>query len=433
VTLPQFPKLLNQVLLVITISLSLLSCGSLNSNIQTTDFELPALVETVFQVLVPEESQNAGSIYLTVLDPLTGDLINPQHNLMEQDGDRSYRVTVNAPVGSMLQYRYTLGIEHISERGLVSSNFTYRSFYIDGPSHVVTDVIAGWNGSTVEFEPGAISGQIVSETDQTPLENIRVIVSGLETRSDPLGHFTISGLEQGLHNIIALSPSGAYLPFQQGALIASNSDTPALIELIKNQKITVNFSVTLPEDHVPGVPLFLLTNLVGLEKNTPDSYNENGQAIFVLELPSIQDIRYKYSLGDGFWNAEHLNSGEYLTRQLVLDTALDGIVISDHIASWTVGNSAPIWFEATTPPTDAPKAYIQFLFSDWTESIQMWPLGVNQYAYKLNSPTNFAAPLQYRYCQDVFCVHGEEIESIRSISGNLEVIQYSEDQIEAWK
>jgi hypothetical protein len=433
VTLPEFPKLLNQVILVIFISLSLSSCGSLNSNVQTTDFELPVSVETVFQVLVPEESLNEENIFLTVLDPLTGELINPQHHLMDQDGDRSFRVTVSAPVGSMIQYRYTLGVDHISESGLSTSNFTYRSFYIDGPSHVVTDVIAGWNGSAVDFVPGAISGQIVSDTDQTPLENIRVIVSGLDTRSDPLGQFTISGLEQGLHNIIALSPSGAYLPFQQGALVASNSETPAFIELAKNQKITVNFSVTLPENHVPGVPLFLLTNLEGLEKNTPISYNENGQAIFVLEMPSIQDIRYKYSLGDGFWNAEHLVSGEYLTRQLVLETAMDGIVISDHIDSWTVGNSAPIWFEATTPPSDRQSAYIQFLFSDWTETIQMWPLGGYQYAYKLNSPTNFAAPLQYRYCLDIFCVHGEEIETIRSISGNLEVIQYSEDQIEAWK
>ena len=419
-------------ILLFAIALALVGCGSLGSG-QATDFDLPGEVAVTFQVLLPENSTGDEPLYLTLLDTLTGELINPLHLEMQKDGERSYTVEVSAPVGSVLEYRYTLGEGKLPEAGKAGVNFSHRRFYVDGPAHVVTDVIVVWRGEEIEFEDGAIHGQIVSAEGGAALGNIVINVSGVETRSSVDGEFIVGGLQQGLHNIVALSPSGDYLPFQQGALVAAGTETPAVFEMQPVEALTVNFLVSLPEDHVPGVPLFLISNLAGQQKLQPDSYNAEGQAVFTVELPSLQDIRYKYSLGDGFWNAEHLATGEYLTRQIILDPEMDGIVIADQVGSWQAGRSAPIWFEASLAAPQGEAPYIQFRFTDWTEAIQMWPLGEGQYAYKLNSPTNFAAPLQYRYCQDAFCLHPEDFEGTRSVTGNLEAIQYSEDRIEAWK
>jgi hypothetical protein len=44
--------------------------------------------------------------------------------------------------------------------------------------------------------------------------------------------------------------------------------------------------------------------------------NDNGTFEITLKLPVGFDLRYKYSLGDGFWNAEH-EAGKFVVRQLI--------------------------------------------------------------------------------------------------------------------
>ena len=41
----------------------------------------------------------------------------------------------------------------------------------------------------------------------------------------------------------------------------------------------------------------------------------DGRYTLVLDLPVGADIRYKYTLGDGFWNAEHNADGSFRLRQ----------------------------------------------------------------------------------------------------------------------
>jgi hypothetical protein len=419
-------------------SLSLLiflfGCGPGNAEIQSTSYELPPSVDIVFQALVPENTTNGEAIYLTLLDPLTGFEINPQLYEMNVDGERSFSVTLSVPIGSLLTYRYSRGNDNlIHEKAAGNFRFEYRLFLVDGPGHVVTDLIASWADSGEMHEIGGITGSIKDAETGLPLENMHVSVSGINVLTNSDGEFSISGLLQGLHTIVAFAESGDYKAFQQGALVATGLETPANIQLEKNEILQVSFAVKLPEENVPGVPVYLISNLAQYSAVLPNSTDGEGRSVFSLELPVGTDIRYKYSLGDGFWNAEHTQSGEYLVRQINLSADKGESIIEDQIASWEAGESEPIWFELTSPAEGEKDAYIQFKFVDWTPALQMWPIGDNRFAYKLNSPTNFAAPLEYRYCEDFFCIHAENMDETRAVQGNLEIVQYIEDQVNGWK
>jgi hypothetical protein len=63
----------------------------------------------------------------------------------------------------------------------------------------------------------------------------------------------------------------------------------------------------------------------------------------------------------------------------------------------------------------------------------MWPLGGGNWAYKLYSPTNFAAPLEYRYCRDAACTLLEAPGQPRAAAGNQADIQIIEDRVESWE
>ncbi len=410
------------------------SCSLASSEVIASDFELPPMVEVTFKTLIPENSDLSDGVVFTLLDPLTGENINPKHYLMEIEGDRSFSVTLSVVAGSMLHYRYERGESAlIREIGNADAAIMVRRYFVDGPGHVATDIVVGWEDQVNDFATGSISGSIMDADNGDRLENVLVSASGRETRSNQNGEFTVSGLVQGLHTIVAESKNGDYQVFQQGALVASGLETPANIKMQANERILVQFVVRVPQEHVPGVPLFLLTDLNELGVIHSNGQDSEGQYTFSAELPAGVDIRYKYSLGDGFWNAELTLNGHYLVRQLVLRSEMDGVVILDQIADWEAGNSAAIWFEMQADDTNLSSAFIQFKFIDWTPAIRMWPLGEGLFAYKLNSPTNFAAPIEYRYCQDSFCLSAEDAEGQRNAIGNLESVQYIEDQVRAWK
>jgi hypothetical protein len=233
--------------------------------------------------------------------------------------------------------------------------------------------------------------------------------------------------------VLVYSASGAYLPFQQGALVAANNETPANISLTPSQIASVTLWVTPPEDHTAGTPVFLSGSIQSFATRPLMSVQEDGRYSITMLLPVGVDIRYKYTLGDGFWNAEHLANGAFSVRQLIIPAGTTSLEIDDQVASWTAGSSAPIWFELTAPP-DNLLAYLQFNLGGWTTPLPLWPLGGGHWAYKLNSPTNFASPLEYRYCLDAACTILEAAPGQpRTFIGNQPALQQLQDVIEAWQ
>jgi hypothetical protein len=230
-----------------------------------------------------------------------------------------------------------------------------------------------------------------------------------------------------------MSPSGNHLPFQQGALVATESDTPANIALTPNLIANVTFTFVPPAEHTANTPVFMTGNLTAFEHQPLMIAQADGSYSLTLQLPTGVDIRYKYTLGDGFWNAEHKGDGNFELKQLVIPAGTTSLQITDSVQTWSAGSSAPIWFDLTSPENGS-LVYIQFKLIDWTTPLPMWPLGNGRWAYKLYSPTNFASALEYRYCLDADCTILEASPGQpRSVAGDKDELQTIEDVIDSWQ
>jgi hypothetical protein len=139
---------------------------------------------------------------------------------------------------------------------------------------------------------------------------------------------------------------------------------------------------------------------------------QDGRYALNIQLPVGAHIAYKYTLGDGYWNAEHGSDSKFVIRHIVVPNG--DLVIQDTVATWQAGtSSAPILFEvsvpATTPPSDV--LYIQFNSYAWTEPIPMWALGNNRWAYKLFSPLDAMGRFSYRFCRNAQCSSADDAAS----------------------
>jgi hypothetical protein len=374
-------------------------------------------------------------VQFTILDEITGLEYNRQAFDLNSNGENSASITLSVPPGTLLKYRYA----RVSAAGTVDelnadgNSISYRTYLVDGPGHVAYDMVAAWADLPTTQATGQVSGVLADATSGQPLANLMVVAAGLKTRSDGEGRFLLAGLPQGLHNVLVFAPSGSHLPFQQGALVAAGSETPANIQVQPSATAVVTFWLTPPEEHTSSTPVFLIGNTGVLDTRPLLSLQADGRYKATVTLPVGVDIRYKYSLGDGLWNAEHLAEGDYSVRQLIIPQGTAAIEIEDQVASWQAGSSAPIWFDLTAP-ADGLLTYIQFNLGHWGTPLPMWPLGAGRWAYKLYSPTNFAVPLEYRYCLDAACTRLEEFPgAVRTVSGNATTLQQMQDIIEAWK
>ena len=81
----------------------------------------------------------------------------------------------------------------------------------------------------------------------------------------------------------------------------------------------------------------------------------SGQYYLQLTLPVGADLRYTYTLGDGYWNTELNKDGSRRVRQLIVPESDQ--LIQDTVDTWIAGNSAPITFDVNVPAnTPAPAA-----------------------------------------------------------------------------
>jgi CubicO group peptidase (beta-lactamase class C family) len=134
---------------------------------------------------------------------------------------------------------------------------------IDGPTQI-HEVVAAWAGAPESIPTGRIVGTIFDALQGSPLPDILVSAGGRTAFTDGQGAFRLDDLPAGLHTLVALSPSGAYHPIQQGAIIAANSETPATLGLVPAEPITVTFQVTVPSDTPAGFPVRVAGNVLGL-------------------------------------------------------------------------------------------------------------------------------------------------------------------------
>ena len=424
---------MNKLICLGSLSLAILAgCVGGSSTANLTNFQLPESVAVTFSALVPDGTP-AGSVQLVILDEVTGFAFNSQYLRMDRSGENSYSVELSVPIGAVIKYRYARADStgSVDEIGALGQPLPFRAYLVDGPGHLVHDLIAAWADTPVTQDTGRIGGTLTAAANDAPLSDMVVTAAGVQTRSDAEGHFVLEGLPQGLHNLLIYSRDGAYLPFQQGALVAAQNETPANITITSNLMANVIFLLTLPEVHVAGVPVYVRGNISQLNGQALFSLDTPGQIAVEVAVPTGVDVRYKYTLGDSFWNAEHLANGSFSLRQIIVPSGTTSLIVEDRIETWSSGDASPIWFDLMAPETET--VHIQFKLGDWGQALPMWKLDTGHWAYKLFGPTNFSASLEYRYCQDAGCTQLEAQFQPRSITGGQGGELLIEDRVDAWQ
>ncbi len=411
------------------------------------------VADFAFEAVLREPLSPGESLALSVLDEVTGLPLNPVNYPMEAADSTHYRALLPIPPGSVVKYRYLrLGGATVVEDSAADRPVRYRLLHVSGPGGI-TDQIASWADRPYNGPSGIIQGQVKAANGDRPLPNILVAAGGMQAMTDSQGNFSLRGLPPGTHNLVAYSLDGSYRTFQQGAEVGDGMVTPVSLAMQPAPLIKIHFTVSVPKETVAGAPLRLAGNLAQLGNTFADLRSglstladrmpvlmpqTDGTYTLTLDLPAGADVRYKYTLGDGFWNAEHRSNGPFMVRQLVVPES--ETFIHDTVQTWQSGPNAPIVFDVTVPANTPPGdvVYIQFNPFGWTEPIPMWPLGNNRWVFKLFSPLNMVGNFGYRLCRNAQCGSADDSLTVgpstpgRSIGTSLlpENIQV---KVEGWQ
>jgi len=312
--------------------------------------------------------------------------------------------------------------------------------YIQNPI-TVEDIVSAWQDTFYQGDLGRISG-IVNDDSGNPLPDILVTAGGKQAITSMDGTFLIEGLPAGTHNLVAFSIDGSYLPYQQGALIAPDSTTPARIQLTPTEQVNITFIVKPPEDTPPSAVLRMVGNIYSLGNTFADlsggvsvvaarspvlSRLPDGTYFINLDLPAGIDIKYKYTIGDGFWNSELKSDGSFRLRHLIVPSS--EATIDDEIITWSSPNIPPVTYTvyapAVTPINDTVS--IQLNPYAWTEPLPMWLTGENEWTYVLYNPFHLVNNVRYRYCRSGLC----DVAGTQIVNGTIPTFQYKTSQLPA--
>ena len=430
---PHRPILITVVFILLA-SMGLSACGQVSN--PSTDGGQPAvigagkvdenLVAVQFRVELPAALADKEMLYLDIVDEVTGLALNATRYELEAEDDTHYSAQIALLPDSVTKYRYvkegkTTAIEYTSQKRQVR----YRMYYAESPGEV-NDKISAWNDLPFTGLHGRIIGQVVLEGENGFAAGSLVSVGGQQTYTAADGSFFVDQLPVGTHNLVVYSPDGSHETFQQGALVAAESTTPAIIRVTSSKFVDVTFHVKPPEGSPTGIPIRLVGNTLGLGNSLGDLrgglstvanrapqlvYSEDGSYSIRLQLPVGFEIQYKYSLGDGFWNAELFADGRPRLRRLIVPER--DTTIRDQIDSWTTPGLAPVTFLVATPSNTplTDQISIQLNPYGWTEPIPMWSIGDGKWAYILYSPLNFIGETGYRFCRNEQCGIADNAET----------------------
>ena len=409
--------------------------------------------EVTFTVVLPAATDSDSGIELVLLDPVTGLDYNTYSIPMDSASDGRRQVKIASTIGSLLYYRYAR--RSPAEAREVDANFESirtRVALVSGPVQI-DDVIAGWSDVPFEGRTGRIIGEVLDASTGNGVPEIAVSAGGLITFSDGEGKFRLDDLPTGLHNVTLFSPNGAYRSVQQGAQVAADSSTPVVFSLQAATPVHITFQVTVPEDHIPNAPIHLTGNisqlgnrfvdlLGNIRTSTPHMPSlvqiDPTHYLAVLTLYSGTDLRYKYTLGDGLWNAERDDRGHFVTRQVIIPE--QETTLRDTVMNWSSSGDSSLRFHVEVPENTPPEegVSLQFKPGSWFEPIPMQQIAPHEWAYELHGPLKFAGVVEYRYCRNLQCSSADDEDTAGPMStgraldleqGDVEI----HDQVIAWK
>ena len=386
-------------------------------------------VDILFQLELTQSISENETIVLEILDDVTGLPYNIQHFDLEINSDQVYYTIITVPSGSIIKYRYAkISQSYIPETTFDGNPVRYRLYYATVHA-TVTDTLQAWQGEGLVSVTGSLAGKILDDETNQPIPDILVSAGGRITFTDANGKYLLLGLGQGVHNVVFYAMDGKYRTYQQGAVIEAGKRTPANIQLQQMPLVNVTFLVTPPTDAL-GAPIYVAGNISQLGNTFAElpgsmslkpkrmpvlSEQADGSLAISQQLYAETDLRYKFTLGDGYWNAETTKAGDLRLRQLIVPS--EDITINHTIDSWRTPGLEPITFLVDIPPATSPLdfKYIQFHHEpteEWTEPIPLWPIGNNRYLYILFSPLYPQQPVRYQFCRNADCAQARDSGSL---------------------
>jgi hypothetical protein len=382
--------------------------------------------EVILKATLPSPLPENTGLSVELLDEVTGLAFHPTRYQMQSIDPLSYFVRMVVPIGAVLKYRYVKMAE-IPTPEYSSSNqpIRYRLASVTGPA-VISDTIAGWIDSPFGGATGTLQGQIIS-SGNVPVPGLMVSIDGLSTITASDGTFEIEKIPVGEHTLVAYSLDGAYEVFQQGAIIANNALTPAVFQVAPSPIVNVTFAVTVPDGDYNKVPIRIMGSLYQFGNTFSDqdggfsTMAERAPTLvqisahefaLTIQLPVGTYLEYKYSLGDGFWNAELNEDGSFKLRKVIIPST--DVTYQDTVVTWSTPGYGPITYTVSVPTVTPPNDYVSIQFNPftWTNPIPMWPLGNNQWCYTLYSPIDYLDQVSYRFCRNDLCGVADDIATV---------------------
>lgn len=395
----------------------------------STPLPLPTFAVS-FLVRVPADSPAGVKVVLSILDEVTGLTLNPMNYEMKSADSGLWQLQLDFPRNALVHYRYSLQSGEI-EAGSGSGMVDYRTYYASG-NNQVEDTVAHWTGTDFHGTTGRIRGLIRDAVSGLAIPGLVVGTAGMRTLTDTNGYYLLSGVPTGKQTLVAFDMDGSYRPFIQEAIVADGQDTPANLLLSPAPRVTISFHLYIPQAETPaGAQIRMVGNLLMLgntfQPGAASTMVEparaplmtplaDGTYILSLSLPVGTHIRYKFTLGDGFWNAERDTQGRLVLRDLIVPE--HDTIIENGVLSWRSSAQGPITFNVITPAStpSSEKVYIQFspFQGIWMRPIPMWMIGPQQWTYSLQSPLEWPGPVSYRYCRNGMCGLADDLATAGS-------------------
>ncbi len=423
---PRFLRTLSSIVLIITF---LIGCNipqqypgpSDNPSAQSPTGNQQTLV--TFQASLPQPLPAGDSLYLVLLDEVTGLSFNTHKYIMQAENPLSYSLDLPFTIGKVLKYRYSrMGLSSVDEHLYNDRPVRYRLYDVEGPA-VVNDIISRWTDTQYQGPTGRIMGTVKDLSTGQPIPNLLVTAGGEQSLTLADGAFLLESLPPGTHNLVFYAMDGMYHIYQQGASVAADSTTPVSVQLTPAKLITAIFTVQLPPNTPGDTPVRLAGNLYQLGNTFADLAGgvstlasrtpvmgkmADGRYMLTVNLPEGAYIEYKYTLGDGLWSSELTSKGEFRLRQILIPGS--NIEQNDVIDSWLAAGTQPIRFDVSVPPETPRGETVSIQFNPgfgWLAPILMHSVSTTQgiavWQFNLTGPFNGQTSLHYRYCRQDQC------------------------------
>ena len=374
-------------------------------------------VNVTFNLHLPANLSPEENIVIEILDEVSGLPYNKDIYELTKIDSQLYSTELLFLNGSIIKYRYVKsGFDTTPEATWNGEPVRYRLLYAV-TDIVINDQLQMWAGGMQTTNTGRITGLLLDAETKSPIPDILVSAAGQLTFSDANGNFSLENLSPNIHNLVFYALDGKYQTFQQEAKISPGLVTPVQVELTPGQIVKLTFQVQPPNDAL-GAPIYLAGNIQQLGNTFNDLMgsvsirqedmpqlvlNEDGKYSVSLDLYSGTYLRYKFTIGDGFWNGERDARGEIKLREMVVPKQDTSVEVT--IDSWRSSTKAPITFQVQVQPERLTnqKYFIQFKNQKWTEPIPLWPIGDNNLLYILYTPLEDIEVLDYLVCNQENC------------------------------